>query len=63
MGRLKRLKAAESLVVLVKTANNEFDGVVGGGDGVTADAVDQFGPMAFQEIKACPEPVEGMTLA
>ena len=57
VGRLERLKAAEGLVMLVETSDHEFDGVVGGGDGVIANAVDQFGPVAFEEVKACPEPV------
>ena len=51
VGMLDGLKATEGLVVLVKAANNEFDGVVGGGDGFAANAVDQFGPMAFEEVK------------
>ena len=39
---------------------HEFDGVVGGGDGVIANAVDQFGPMAFEEVKDDTGLVEGM---
>lgn len=45
------LKATEGLVMLVKASDNQFDGVVGGRDGVTADAVGEFGPVALQEIE------------
>ena len=51
MGMVDGFKAAEGLVVLIEASNDEFDGVVGSGDGVTANAVDELGPMAFEEVK------------
>ena len=60
VGRLERLEAAEGLVVLVETPDDEFDGVVGSGDGVIANAVDQFGPVAFEEVKDDTGLIEGL---
>jgi len=45
------LKAAEVLIVLVKAADDEFHGVVGGRDRADADAIGQLGPVAVQEIE------------
>ena len=43
------LKTAEVLVMLVKAADDQFGGVVGGGDESRADGIDQPGPMEFEE--------------
>jgi hypothetical protein len=45
------LEATEVLVMLVKAANDAFDGVVGRRDQAGTDAVGQPGPMALQEVK------------
>ena len=45
------VEAAEVLIVLVKAADNQLDGVVGPGDEVALDSVDQLGPVSFQEVK------------
>ena len=44
LGGLDTLEAAEVLVVLVKTANDLFHRVVGLGNDLTLDGVDQFRP-------------------
>jgi hypothetical protein len=51
LGMVDRLEAAEVLVVLVEAADDAFDGVVGGGDEGGADAVDELGPVAFEEVE------------
>ena len=45
------LEAAEVLVVLVKAADDEFDGVVGGRDGAGAEAIGQLGPVTLKEVE------------
>lgn len=45
------LEAAEVLVMVVEAADDAFDGIIGGWDQVRADAVEQPGPMALQEVK------------
>ena len=51
VGMVDGLEAAEGLVMLVEAPDYEFDGVVGGRDGVIADAVGELGPVTLQEIE------------
>ncbi len=37
--------------MLVKDANDLLSGIVGGGDVLALNGVDEFGPMAFQKVK------------
>ena len=37
--------------MVVEAADDAFDGIIGGWDQVRADAVEQPGPMALQEVK------------
>jgi hypothetical protein len=50
-GAVDGLEAAKGLVVLGEDADHLLSGVVGGGDVMTFDGVDQVGPVAFQEVK------------
>ena len=38
-------------LVLVQDANDLLGGIVGGGDVLTLDSVDELGPMAFQKVR------------
>ena len=51
MGSVDIFEATEILIVLVETTDDQFDGVVGVRDDVTADGIEQLGPMALEEIK------------
>ena len=45
------LEAAEGVIVLVEAADDALDGIVGGGDGVGADAIGEVGPVAVEEVE------------
>ena len=45
------LEATEGLVVLREDADHLFGGIVGGWDVLVFDAIDQVGPVAFQEVE------------
>ena len=49
MGAVQVVKATEVLVMLVEASNDQFGSVVGTGDGLAFNTVNQLGPMAFQE--------------
>ena len=45
------VEAAEVLVMLVKATDDEFGDIVGSGDSLTANGIDQFRPVELEEIK------------
>ncbi len=51
LGGVDAVEAAEGWIVLVKATNNQFDGIVGLGNEVAFDGIDQFRPVSLQEIK------------
>ena len=51
LGAFNGFEAAEVLIVLVKAADDKFCGVVRGRNFVTADGIDQLGPVEYQEVK------------
>jgi hypothetical protein len=51
MGGFDALEVAEALVMLVEAPNNQFHGVVGFGDDLALNGVDQLEPVALQEVE------------
>ena len=51
LGGNNGLKATEVLVMLVKTADDQFGDIVGGGDGKTANGIGEFGPVTLEEVE------------
>ena len=63
LGALDALEAAEVLVMLVEAPDDQLHRVVRGGNQIALDPIHQRRPVPLQKVKACPEPVEGMTAA
>ena len=51
LSRVDAVEATEILIMLVKATDDQFDGIVGPGDEVAFDRIDQLGPVSFQEVK------------